>query len=84
MTVNVVKDGSIQALAIIIACKLHPKCEKLVKTICFGGNTDAILNEIAKNLHSKRRTIITRLMMNAEIRTNINNILLELELIRNL
>lgn len=82
MTVNAAKDGSIHALALIIACKLHPQCEKLVKTICLGGNTDAIVNEIAKNLHSKRRTIITRLMMNEEIRKNINNILLELELIK--
>jgi len=82
MTVNAAKDGSIHALALIIACKLHPQCEKLVKTICLGGNTDAIVNEIAKNLHSKRQTIITRLMMNKEIRKNINNILLELELIK--
>ena len=82
MTVNAAKDGSIHALALIIACKLHPQCEKLVKTICLGGNTDIIVNEIAKNLHSKRQTIITRLMMNKEIRKNINNILLELELIK--
>jgi hypothetical protein len=82
MTVNAAKNGSIHALALIIACKLHPQSEKVVKTICLGGNTDAIVNEIAKNLHSKRRTIITRLMMNKEIRKNINNILLELQLIK--
>ena len=82
ITVNAAKDGSIHALAIIIACKLHPQCEKFVKAICFGGNTDAIINEMAKNLESKRRTIIIRLMTNEEIRKNINNILLELELIK--
>lgn len=82
MTVNAAKDGSIHALAIIIACKIHPKTENLIKTICLGGNTDALVNEIAKNLHTKRRTIITRLVMNNEIRKNVNNILLELELIK--
>ena len=82
MTVNAAKDGSIHALALLITFKLYPKSEKLIKTICLGGNTDAIVNEIAKNLYTKRRTIITRLIMNKEIRKNINNILLELELIK--
>ena len=50
MTVNAAKDGSIHTLALIIACKIHPKSEKFIKTICLGGNTDAIVNEIAKNL----------------------------------
>lgn len=82
MTVNAAKNGSIHALCLIIAGKLYPNSEKLIKTICLGGNTDAIVNEIAKNLHTKRQTIITRLIMNKEIRKNINNILLELELIK--
>ncbi len=82
MTVNAAKDGSIHALALIIACKIHPKSENFIKTICLGGNTDALVNEIAKNLHAKRQTIITRLIMNKEIRKNVNNILLELELIK--
>ena len=81
MTVNAAKDGSIHALALLITFKLYPKSEKLIKTICLGGNTDAIVNEIAKNLHKKRQTIITRLITNKEIRKNINNILLELKLI---
>jgi hypothetical protein len=54
----------------------------LITTICFGGNTDAIVTEIAKNLHTNRETIIKRLITNKEIRKNFNNILLELELIK--
>lgn len=82
MLVNGAKDGSIHAFALRIACKIHPKGENFIKTICFGGNTDALVNEIAKNLQAKKRTIITQLIMNKDIRANVNNILLELELIQ--
>lgn len=82
MTVNAAKDGSIHALALILSCKLYPRSEKWIKTICLGGNTDAIVNEIAKNLHAKRQKIIAQLIMNKEIRQSVNNILLELELIK--
>ena len=68
MIVNAAKDGSIHALALIIASKIHPKSENFIKTICLGGNTDALVNEIAKNLHTKRQTIIKRLIINKEIR----------------
>ena len=81
MTVAAAKDGSIHALALILSCKLYPKSEKWIKTICLGGNTDAIVNEIAKNLHAKRQTIIAQLITDNAIRKNLNDILLELELI---
>ena len=82
MTVNAAKEGSINAVCLIIACQVLPKCEKWIETICLGGNTDAIVNEIAKNLDTKKHTIIRRLLLDKEIRKNINNILLELELIK--
>jgi hypothetical protein len=75
-TVQAAKDGSIHALALIIACKVHPSSEKFIRGICLGGNTDALVNEIANNLHAKRHTILRRIVMNKEIRNNINSILL--------
>ena len=83
MTVQTAKDGSIHAFALLIVCKLHPKSGKLIKTIWLGGpNTDLIVNQIANNLHTKRQAIIRRRITNKEIRKNISNILLELELIK--
>lgn len=82
ITVTAAKDGSIHALALLIACKVHPASEKFVKAICLGGNTDALVNEIANNLHTKRQTVLRRIIMNKKIRENINTILLELELIK--
>ena len=76
------KNGSIHTLALIIACKVHPTSEKLIKAICLGDNTDALVKEITDNLHEKRQTILRRILMNKKIRKNINNILLELELIK--
>lgn len=61
---------------------IRSKGENFIKTICLDDNTDALVNEIAKNLHTKIRTIIKRLIMNKEIHKNFNNILLELELIK--
>ena len=82
ITVNAAKDGSIHALALIIGCKIHPKGENFIKTICFGGNTNALINEIANNLQKNRITIIKRLITNKEIRNSVNSILLELEFIK--
>ena len=82
IVVNAATDGSIHVLALIIAGKIHPTSENFIKTICLGGNTDALVNEIAKNLYTKRQTIIRKLIMSKEIRKNFNNILLELELIK--
>ena len=82
ITVKAFKDGSIHAFVILASCKLHPNGEKFLKAICLGGNTDALVNEIAKNLYAKRQTILRRIIMDKEIRKNVNNILLELELIQ--
>ena len=82
IAIQAAKEGSIHAFALLIACKVHPSSEKLLRTICLGGNTDALVNEIANNLYTKRQTILRRIIMNKEIRNNINNILLELELIK--
>jgi hypothetical protein len=80
--VQAAKDGSIHALSLIIACKVYPSSEKLIRSICLGGNTDALVNEIANNLHAKRQTIVRHLIMNKKIRDNLNSILLEFELIK--
>jgi hypothetical protein len=82
MIVNAARDGSLHAISIIIACKISPKSEKFIKALFFGGNTDALVNEIAKNLQTKRISLISKMLMNKTIRKNINNILLELELIK--
>lgn len=82
IVVNGIKDGSVHAIVLLISCRLYPNIEKAIKTICLGGNTDAIVNEIANNLHANRQAIIGQLLTNEEIRHNFNNILLELELIK--
>jgi hypothetical protein len=69
-------------IALLIACKVHPTSEKFIKAICFGVNNDALINEMANNLRAKRQTILRGIIMNKEIRENVNKILLELELIK--
>lgn len=83
LTVNAFKDGSIHAIAILIACQAHPKIDNFVKVLIFGDKTktEALINEIAANLYIKRQAIILKLVNNPEMLKNFNRFFLEAGLI---
>ena len=81
LCVNGLINGSVNTASILIACKVSPRAEKFVKTICLGGKTEALVNELALNLQRKRIAIIKHLVRNPKVLKSLNDLLLELEVI---
>ena len=44
LAINGLINGSVHTASILIACKVSPRAEKFVKTVCLGGKTEALVN----------------------------------------